>query len=204
MVGRLSYACGTVRTRSLTSRREALAFDADVKARKSKGEALPRPSRDTLADAHREWLRLRGAALAPSTRQVYEYAWNAHVKGTGFDGHRLAELVAEPVLVEELIAGMRERGIGPAAQRKVLVVLSAVLTAAVQWKKIPTNPVWRMPKPPATRQRVPPSRPCSSRRSSTASITGRPSGRSASHHPSTPASSASSATRASGRARLWH
>lgn len=48
---------------------------------------------------------------------------------------------------------MRERGVGPAAQRKALVVLSAV-TAAVQWKKIPTNPVWRMPKPPGTPQRV--------------------------------------------------
>jgi len=50
---------------------------------------------------------------------------------------------------------MRERGVGPAAQRKALVVLSAVLSAAVQWKKIPANPVWRMPKPPAARQRIP-------------------------------------------------
>jgi integrase len=81
--------------------------------------------------------------------------WNAHVRRTGFDGHRLTELVSDPVLVEQLTAGMRERGVGPAAQRKTLVVLSAVLTAAVQWKKIPTNPIWRMPKPPAGRQRVP-------------------------------------------------
>lgn len=59
------------------------------------------------------------------------------------------------MLVEQFTADMRERGVGPAAQRKALVVLSAVLTAAVQWKKIPTNPVWRMPKPPGTPQRVP-------------------------------------------------
>ena len=144
-----------MRSRTLTSKREALALDAEVKARKFKGEALPRASRDTLGDAYDEWLRLRGSNLAPATLQVYQYVWNAHIRGTGFDGHRLTELVANPVLIEELTAGMRERGIGPAAQRKVLVVLSAVLTAAVQWKKIPTNPVWRMPKPPGTRQRVP-------------------------------------------------
>ena len=72
-----------------------------------------------------------------------------------FDHHRLNELVADPQLFEELIADMRERGVGTAAQRKVLVVMSAVLTAAVEWKKIPTNPVWRMRKPPGTRQRHP-------------------------------------------------
>lgn len=144
-----------MRSRSVTSKREALALDADVKARRYKGEALPEASKDTLADAYQEWLRLRGSTLAPATLQVYRYVWNAHVHGMRLDGHRLTELVTEPMLVEELTAGMRARGVGPAAQRKTLVVLSAVLTAAVQWKKIPTNPVWRMPKPPGTRQRVP-------------------------------------------------
>jgi integrase len=144
-----------MRSRTLTSKRDALALDADVKARKFKGEALPRATRDTLADAYEEWLRLRGSNLAPATLQVYKYVWSAHVRSAGFDAHRLTELVAEPVLIEELTAGMRGRGIGPAAQRKTLVVLSAVLSAAVQWKKIPTNPIWRMPKPPSTRQRVP-------------------------------------------------
>lgn len=50
---------------------------------------------------------------------------------------------------------MRDRGVGPAAQRKVLVVMSAVLTAAVDWRKIATNPLWRMPKPSAAVQRSP-------------------------------------------------
>lgn len=146
---------GRMRSRTLTSKREALALDSDVKAKKFKGEALPRATRDTLAEAYAEWLRLRGANLAPQTLAVYRYTWNAHVHGTGFDGHRLTELVTDPMLIEDLIADMRERGVGPAAQRKTLVVLSAVLSAAVQWKKIPTNPVWRMPKPRGTRQRIP-------------------------------------------------
>ncbi|MDQ2761136.1 MAG: tyrosine-type recombinase/integrase [Actinomycetota bacterium] len=70
-----------------------------------------------------------------------------------FDHHRLNELAADPQLFEELTADMRERRVGNAAQRKVLVVMSAVLTACVEWHKIATNPVWGMRKPPATRVR---------------------------------------------------
>jgi integrase len=147
-------ANGRVRTKSLTSKSEATALDADVKARKFKGDALPRYGKESLAGAYDEWLRLRGNTLAPHTQRVYKQVWNKHIKEPGFDGHRLTDLVADPMLLEELTADMRERGVGPAAQRKTLVVLSAVLTAAVHWKKIPTNPVWRMPKPPGTPQRV--------------------------------------------------
>jgi integrase len=148
-------ASGRMRSTTVPSKRDALALDADLKARKFKGEALPRPGKETLATAYQEWWRLRGSTLAPHTQRVYKYAWTKHIEAAGFDAHRLTELVADPALLEELTAGMRERGVGPAAQRKTLVVLSAVLSAAVQWKKIPTNPVWRMPKPPTARQRHP-------------------------------------------------
>lgn len=144
-----------MRSTTVPSKSDAVALDADIKSKKFRGEGLPRATRDTLADAYHEWLRVRGDTLAAPTLAVYKYAWNAHIKGTGFDAHRLAELVTDPVLLEELTATLRARGVGLAAQRKALVVLSAVLTAAVQWKKIPTNPVWRMPKPPVGRQRIP-------------------------------------------------
>ena len=136
---------GRMRSTTVPSKRDAIALDADVKAKKFKGEALPRANRESLASAYDEWLRLRGDNLAPATLSVYKYAWNAHVKGTGFDAHRLTELVAEPMLFEELLAELRARGVGSAAQRKVLVVLSAVLSSAVQWKRIATNPIWPPP-----------------------------------------------------------
>lgn len=145
---------GHVRTRSLPTKSAANALDADVKARKFKGEVLPRAGRDTLATAYDEWWRLRGSTLAPHTQRVYKYAWDAHIKDR-FDGHRLTELATEPQLLEELTADMRKRGVGPAAQRKTLVVLSAVLSACVQWGKIASNPVRQMPKPPGTPQRHP-------------------------------------------------
>jgi integrase len=147
-------ANGRMRSRTMTSKREASALDADVRARKFKGEMLPRPGKESLAAAYDDWFRLRGSRLATTTQRTYRAVWDAHVRGR-FDHHRLNELAAEPQLFDELLAEMRERGVGPASQRKVLVVLSAVLTEHVRWKKIATNPLWRMRKPPGTRQRHP-------------------------------------------------
>jgi integrase len=147
-------AGGVMRARSFTSKQEAIAFDADVKARKYKGETMPRAHRETIAEAFEEWWRLRGSTKAPATQRTYLAAWNPHVRGR-FDHHDIHELIADPQLLDELVADMRERGVGNAAQRKVLVVLSAVLTAAVEWRRIPVNPVLAMRKPPGTRERIP-------------------------------------------------
>jgi integrase len=151
---RWRQADGVMRARSFTSKQEAIAFDADVKARKYKGETLPRAHHETIAEAFDEWWRLRGSTKAPATQRTYLAAWNPHVRGR-FDHHDIHELVSNPQLLDELAADMRERGVGNAAQRKVLVVLSAVLTAAVEWRRIPVNPVLAMHKPPGTRERIP-------------------------------------------------
>jgi integrase len=145
---------GKMRSRTVMNKREALALDADIKARKYKGEALPKPERKTLATAFDEWWRLRGETLAPATQRTYKAVWDAHVRGR-FDHHQLSELVADPQLFEELMAEMRKRDVGNAAQRKVLVVISAVLTHAAASGRVATNPLLRMRKPPGTRQRIP-------------------------------------------------
>ncbi len=145
---------GRVQTRSLRSKQDAIAFDVEVKARKNKGHALPRPGKLTLAEAYDDWFHLDGKNLASTTQRTYRAVWDAHVRGR-FDHHRLSELAAHPRLFRELMAEMRDRGVGNAAQRKVLVVISSVLSAAVEDKEIETNPLWRMRKPPATPQRYP-------------------------------------------------
>jgi integrase len=145
-------AGGRMRSRTVMGKREAIAFDADIRSRKYTGQALPRPGTETLAAAYDEWWRLRGSTLAVNTQRTYRAAWDAHVRGR-FDSHRLSALVADPQLFEELMADMRARGVGRAAQRKVLVVISAVLTSAVEWRKIAANPVWGLRKPASTPQR---------------------------------------------------
>ena len=135
-------------------KREANAFDIDVKARKQKGEVLP-------SRAARRW-RPRmpsggafvGYHLAKNTQISYQRHWKAHVKSR-FDHYKLSEWVANPQLFDELIADMDERGVGTASQRKVLVVMSAVFSATVEWKKVGVNPVLAVPKPSGTRKRIP-------------------------------------------------
>lgn len=143
---------GRMRSRTVDGKRQALALDADVKARKYTGQALPRPASETLATAYAEWWKLRGCTLSWNTQRTYQAAWNAHVKDR-FDGYRLNALVADPRLFEELIADMRDRHVGKAAQRKTLTVVSAVLTSAVEWNKIPANPLWGLRKPADYRRR---------------------------------------------------
>lgn len=145
---------GRVRTRSLTSKSAANALDIKVKAGKLTGEPIPRPGRETLAEAYETWWRLHGSTLAQNTQEAHRAVWNAHVKDR-FDHHRLSELAANPLLIDELTADMRARSVGNAAQRRVLAVLSSVLTICVKGKKIATNPVHATRKPPATRERYP-------------------------------------------------
>lgn len=63
--------------------------------------------------------------------------------------------MANPQLFDELIADMEDRGVGPASQRKVFVVLSAVFSAAVKWKRVGINPVLVASKPAASPKHIP-------------------------------------------------
>lgn len=145
---------GKPRSRSFGSKREAKAFDIDVKSRRQRGEALPQTGRMTLGDAYAEWLKLRGYRLAKNTQKTYREHWDRHVKDR-YDHYKLSEWVADPSLFDRLLADMDGRGVGPASQRKVLIVMSAVFTAAVEWKKVGSNPVLSVPKPSGSRSRIP-------------------------------------------------
>lgn len=141
-----------MRSRTFTSRSQARAFDIDIKARKLRGEALPKPGRQTLAQAWVEYERQIAPRLAEATRRSYRALWNAHIRDR-FDHHTLAALSAEPQLLDELVADMEGRGVGRASQRKTLIVLSALLTQCVRWQKMATNPVRGMVKPTAAPRR---------------------------------------------------
>ncbi|MGH8325926.1 MAG: tyrosine-type recombinase/integrase [Steroidobacteraceae bacterium] len=145
---------GRMRSRTFQSRRDAQGFDTDLKARRFRGEPLPRASRQTLAEAWKDWQRLVGPEKAESTRRNYEAIWRAHVARDGFDQHRLTELATDPQLIDELLALMSRRGVGLASRRKTLIVLSAVLTQCVKWKKISDNPVRHAVKVSSARQRA--------------------------------------------------
>jgi integrase len=142
------------KSRSFLSKRKANAFDTEVKARKQRGEALPQTGRQTLAAVHDEWWRLRRNRLSKHTQESYERHWNAHLKGR-WDHYKLSDWVTNPQLFDDLIADLEARGVGPASQRKVFVILSAVFSTAVEWKKVGINPVLTAPKPSASPKHLP-------------------------------------------------
>jgi integrase len=143
------------RSRSFGSKKDAKDFDVQVKARRLRGEPIPRASRDTLAQAYERWkASYAEPRLAPKTLTRYEQAWEPHIKGR-HDHHLLVEFVAEPQLFDEILADMRQRGVGNESQRKVLLVMSSVFKMAVRLKKVSENPVRDVPKPRAARQRLP-------------------------------------------------
>lgn len=146
---------GKMRSRTTANKREALALDADVKARRFRGEVIQRTSRDTLATTYEEWKRLYAEQrLSKKTRTRYEEAWEPNIKGR-HDHYTLAELVSEPQIFEEMLAEMDARGVGNETQRKVMVAMSSVFKAAVRWRKVSVNPVLAVPKPRAAHKRVP-------------------------------------------------
>jgi len=145
---------GRPRSRSFASKRKANDFDIDVKSKKQHGDALPATGRDTLAAVYAEWWRLRHRRLSKHTQESYQRHWNAHIKGR-WDNYKLREFVASPQLFDELIADMDDRGVGPASQRKVFVVLSAVFSTAVKWKRVGINPVLSASKPASSPKHLP-------------------------------------------------
>lgn len=135
-----------MRSRSFGGKREALAFDADVKARKFRGDMIPRSGRKTLARAYEEWWPGVEATKAINTQRSYKAQWNAHIKNT-FDHHTLGELVAQPSLIDDLMHRLHDEGVGRPSQRKTLIVLSALLADRVRVGEITTNPAHRALKP---------------------------------------------------------
>lgn len=145
---------GKLQSKTLASRREADALDGDIKARKLRADVLPQPSRWTLARAWDEWWAAVGEDLAPATQLNYAATWKAYIAGR-LDHHSLVSLVSDPKLIEDHFADLRREGVGPAARRKAMMVLSGVLTTCVRWKRIPLNPVRDLKKPSAKPTLIP-------------------------------------------------
>jgi site-specific recombinase XerC len=59
-----------------------------------------------------------------------------------------------PAVVAGLSAEMRADGVGPAATRKALSVLQGILSCAVQWGHVQSNPVVAVRKPSGKRKRA--------------------------------------------------
>ncbi len=141
------------RSRVLGRKRDAEAFDAEVRRRRRTGElAALDAGRETLAQFAETWWQLYALPnLAPRTRASYAHIWDRHVLP------RLGALPLREIdtlVVGRLAADLEQAGVGPAARRKALAVLSAVLQRAVEWGRLPANPARDVRSPSAPRARA--------------------------------------------------
>lgn len=137
----------------LGRKRDADAFDAEVRRRKRTGELGQLDAgRERLSDFAEEWWRLYAVPnLAPKTRQVYADLWDRYVLPR-LGGYPLRDLT--PEVVARFRADLARGGVGDATIRKTLSILQGILQRAVEWHRLPANAAKAVRKPVQRRARV--------------------------------------------------
>ena len=148
---------GRNRSRVFDRKRDAQAFDLEVRRRRQLGELdLVDAGCETLAEFAVEWWRQHGPTLERKTQLVYADLFDRHILD------RLGALPLQritPEVVERFKSDLREAGVGDPSVRKTLALLQTILQRAVVWRRIGSNPVAAVRKPPQRRTRaiIPPS-----------------------------------------------
>jgi integrase len=143
---------GRNKAKVLGRKRDAEAFDAEIRRRKRTGEiATQNAGRDTLADFAREWWRLHVVPnLSGNTRATYAAVWDRHVLPR-IGGYELRELT--PAIMQRFRADLAAAGAGDATILKALTVLQSVMRLAVVQGRVQSNPAAAVKKPSQARKR---------------------------------------------------
>ena len=132
-------ARGRNRSRVLGRKRDAEAFDAELRRRKRTGDlAALDAGRETLDEYVADtWSRAHAAHLASRTRQTYSSTYDRHISPR-LGGVRLREIDAEAIASFQ--GDMIRSGVGPHAIRKAMTLLGGILQRAAESKRIDFNP----------------------------------------------------------------
>jgi integrase len=129
---------GDERARSFLRKADAERFAVTVEADKLRGEWTdPRLSRTTLAEWSDRWLRTK-SHLKPKTLAGYESNLRAHVL-PAFGSHELRHV--ERMAIEEWVADLQGRELGPSGVRQARQVLNSMMQLAVETGYLVANPV---------------------------------------------------------------
>lgn len=135
------------RSRTVDRKRDADALELELRRRRQLAgavELLDRGRGETLAGyVEGTWARTYGPLLAPRTRQVYAWCYDAHIEP------RLGHVPLRELRPEDLArfqADLLAAGVGPEGVRKVMVFLGGVLQRAAEARRIATNPARQVRK----------------------------------------------------------
>ncbi|MEA2127943.1 MAG: hypothetical protein QOJ85_834 [Solirubrobacteraceae bacterium] len=140
---------GRHRSRVIGRKRDAEAFEAEIKRRTRLGVlAVMDAGRELLDDyVIGTWARSHAAHLALRTRQTYTSTYDRHISP------RLGDLPLRDIDAERIAVFQGElirAGVGPHAIRKAMMLLGAILQRAAEGRRIAYNPqrvVRRAPMP---------------------------------------------------------
>ncbi len=135
------------RSKVLGRKRDAEAFDAEVRRRQRTGELrLLDGGKETLGDyVEQTWAHAHAAHLAPRTRQTYAWAYDHHI-APRLGALKLREL--EPEVIARFQADLIAAGVGPEARKKTMTLLGGILQRAAEARRIPYNPARLVRKAP--------------------------------------------------------
>lgn len=130
---------GRHRSRVLGRKRDAEAFDAEIKRRKRTGELSAMDGgRETLDQyVTGAWARAHAAQLRPRTRSNYSSTYDRHIS-PHLGGMRLSEIDAESIATFQ--GDLIRSEVGPHAVRKAMTLLGGMLQRAAEAGRIPSNP----------------------------------------------------------------
>lgn len=143
---------GQGRSHVVGTKRDAIAFDADIRRKKRLGElnTLDRGT-ETLAEFVGEWWRRYATPnLAARTRASYATTWDRHVLPY-LGGLRLRELTVD--VLEDWVGVLRDAGVGEPTVYRALAIVQGVLQRACEWGRLSSNPARLVRKPAVQRAR---------------------------------------------------
>jgi integrase len=133
---------------------EAEAFEGAVGEAKRGGVQIRKASNQTLQSFGVKYVqKYASVELAAATQATNRVLWNRYILPR-LGGRQLVVLAHQPEIVQEFKAEMVAEGAGDPTIKRTLAVLSGVLGKAVEWNRIPANPVSTVRKPSAKRSRV--------------------------------------------------
>ena len=143
---------GKPKTEAFDKRTDADAFDAKVRTDVRRGEYIdPDAGNVTLRAYAESWLK--GRAVAPSTREGMEIRFRNHIYPK-LGNKKLRELATEPTAVREWHKTLFAKGLSRGYIETIFKNLSSVLAAAVEDKKMASNPCQlKTVKPPRPEKR---------------------------------------------------
>ncbi len=146
-------ASGTNRSRRVGRKRDAIAFDAEMRRLRRTGDLdLLDAGEQTLSDFAQEWTRLYAIPkLSPKTLKSYASAWDHHVLPR-LGAFRLRDVT--PEMIARLRADLHEAGVGDPTILRAMNVLHGMLERAVEWRRLPRNPARGVAKPANRRSRA--------------------------------------------------